>query len=285
MRRSGTARSSRSASATTSSTSSTSVRSTLDTRAGVRASERFKAGAILQIYRVRSDEPGVTLSPDDVDTLVSAGAVAELRQPQFAARHVARVVELGRRVMADGHRRLCHAGHRRAAVPAPRATARSCGDVAADPAIRCGRCRSLVHGFLPRRQQHGKRVGHSTPGAARTSSSTRWSIAIRPSRPGRFECSASVSMRDLRWRYLVTPAAPGASPTTSRRASLRGRHRAANLPALRQHDPAGFRSGRWQHARASRHQREVGGAAEPRALETIGTCRFRIVARSAGFVS
>jgi outer membrane protein assembly factor BamA len=49
----------------------------LDTRAGIRTSERFKTGAILQLYRVRSDESGITLSPDDVDTLVSAGAVAD----------------------------------------------------------------------------------------------------------------------------------------------------------------------------------------------------------------
>ena len=49
----------------------------LDARAGTRASERVKVGAILQLYRVRSDEPGVTLSSDDVDTLVSTGGVVE----------------------------------------------------------------------------------------------------------------------------------------------------------------------------------------------------------------
>ncbi len=49
----------------------------LDTRAGLRTSERFKSGAIFQMYRVHSDVTGVTLSPEDVDTLVSAGAVAE----------------------------------------------------------------------------------------------------------------------------------------------------------------------------------------------------------------
>ena len=49
----------------------------LDTRAGLRASERFKAGAILQLYRVHSEQPGVTLSPDDVDTLVSVGGITE----------------------------------------------------------------------------------------------------------------------------------------------------------------------------------------------------------------
>jgi outer membrane protein assembly factor BamA len=49
----------------------------LDTRAGWRISERAKAGAIFQLYRVSSDQSGVTLSPDDVDTLVSAGGVAE----------------------------------------------------------------------------------------------------------------------------------------------------------------------------------------------------------------
>jgi outer membrane protein assembly factor BamA len=49
----------------------------LDSRAGLRASERFKAGAIFQLYQVRSDITGVTLSPDDVDTLISAGVMAE----------------------------------------------------------------------------------------------------------------------------------------------------------------------------------------------------------------
>jgi outer membrane protein assembly factor BamA len=49
----------------------------LDTRLGARMSERSKVGAIVQVYQVRSDQTGVTLSPDDVDTIVSAGAVAE----------------------------------------------------------------------------------------------------------------------------------------------------------------------------------------------------------------
>jgi outer membrane protein assembly factor BamA len=49
----------------------------LDTRAGVRMSEHLKAGAIFQVYRLRSDQSGVTISPDDVDTLVSVGGVAD----------------------------------------------------------------------------------------------------------------------------------------------------------------------------------------------------------------
>lgn len=49
----------------------------VDSRLGRRLSERARAGAILQLYRVSSDHTGVTLSPDDVDTVVSAGAVAE----------------------------------------------------------------------------------------------------------------------------------------------------------------------------------------------------------------
>jgi outer membrane protein assembly factor BamA len=48
-----------------------------ESRLGIRKSERFKAGAIVQLYQVRSDEAGITLSPDDVDTLVSTGAVAD----------------------------------------------------------------------------------------------------------------------------------------------------------------------------------------------------------------
>jgi outer membrane protein assembly factor BamA len=49
----------------------------LDSRAGRRVSERLKAGAIFQLYQVRSDQSGITLSPDNVDTLFSAGGVAE----------------------------------------------------------------------------------------------------------------------------------------------------------------------------------------------------------------
>ena len=49
----------------------------LDARIGLRTSERFKAGAMVQLYRVRADQSGVTLSPDDVDTIWSAGAVAD----------------------------------------------------------------------------------------------------------------------------------------------------------------------------------------------------------------
>ena len=49
----------------------------LDIRGGMRTSERLKTGAILQVYRVGSDQSGITLSPDDVDTIVSVGAVAD----------------------------------------------------------------------------------------------------------------------------------------------------------------------------------------------------------------
>jgi len=49
----------------------------LESRLGMRTSERFKTGAIVQLYQVRSDESGITLSPDDVDRLTSAGAVAD----------------------------------------------------------------------------------------------------------------------------------------------------------------------------------------------------------------
>ena len=49
----------------------------LDTRIGLRTSERFKTGAMVQLYQVRADQSGVTLSPDDVDTIWSAGAVAD----------------------------------------------------------------------------------------------------------------------------------------------------------------------------------------------------------------
>ena len=49
----------------------------LDSRAGFWTSERFKAGGMFQLYQVRSDQSDITLSPDNVDTLVSVGAVAD----------------------------------------------------------------------------------------------------------------------------------------------------------------------------------------------------------------
>jgi outer membrane protein assembly factor BamA len=49
----------------------------VDARGGVRLTERWKAGMVAQVYQVRSDEADVTLSPDDVDTLISVGAVME----------------------------------------------------------------------------------------------------------------------------------------------------------------------------------------------------------------
>jgi outer membrane protein assembly factor BamA len=49
----------------------------LDGRIGLRASELWKSGAIFQIYRVSSDQPGITLSPDSHDTFVSFGGVTE----------------------------------------------------------------------------------------------------------------------------------------------------------------------------------------------------------------
>jgi outer membrane protein assembly factor BamA len=49
----------------------------LDARIGVRTSERWKSGAIVQVYRVGSDQDGITLSPDNHDTFVSFGGVTE----------------------------------------------------------------------------------------------------------------------------------------------------------------------------------------------------------------
>ena len=49
----------------------------LDARIGLRASERWKIGAMFQVYRVSSDQDGITLSPDNHDTFVSFGGVAE----------------------------------------------------------------------------------------------------------------------------------------------------------------------------------------------------------------
>jgi outer membrane protein assembly factor BamA len=49
----------------------------VDARIGVRASEQWKSGAIVQVYRVGSDQDGITLSPDNHDTFVSFGGVTE----------------------------------------------------------------------------------------------------------------------------------------------------------------------------------------------------------------
>ena len=49
----------------------------LDARIGLRASESWKNGAIVQVYRVASDLDGITLSPDNHDTFTSLGAVTE----------------------------------------------------------------------------------------------------------------------------------------------------------------------------------------------------------------
>ena len=49
----------------------------LDARIGLRASEQWKTGAIVQTYRVGSNQDGITLSPDNHDTFVSFGGVVE----------------------------------------------------------------------------------------------------------------------------------------------------------------------------------------------------------------
>jgi outer membrane protein assembly factor BamA len=49
----------------------------LDARVGRRHSERWKTGAIFQVYSVQSDTAGITLSPDDSDVFTGAGAVTE----------------------------------------------------------------------------------------------------------------------------------------------------------------------------------------------------------------
>ena len=49
----------------------------LDARIGRRGSEEWKSGAIVQVYRVGSDQDGITLSPDNHDTFVSLGGVVE----------------------------------------------------------------------------------------------------------------------------------------------------------------------------------------------------------------
>jgi len=49
----------------------------LDARIGLRASEQWKTGAIVQVYRVGSNQDGITLSPDNRDTFVSFGGVVE----------------------------------------------------------------------------------------------------------------------------------------------------------------------------------------------------------------
>ena len=49
----------------------------LDARLGRRHSERWKSGAIFQVYAAESDAPGVTLSSDDSDVFTGVGGVTE----------------------------------------------------------------------------------------------------------------------------------------------------------------------------------------------------------------
>ena len=49
----------------------------LDARIGVRASERWRSGAIIRFYGLRTDVGGVTLSPDNHDAFASLGSVIE----------------------------------------------------------------------------------------------------------------------------------------------------------------------------------------------------------------
>ena len=49
----------------------------VDARIGKRLSERSKLGGIVQLYQVRSEQSGITVSPDNVDTTTSLGGVLE----------------------------------------------------------------------------------------------------------------------------------------------------------------------------------------------------------------
>lgn len=49
----------------------------LDARIGLRRSEQWKNGAMFQVYRVGSNQDGITLSADNHDTFVSVGGVSE----------------------------------------------------------------------------------------------------------------------------------------------------------------------------------------------------------------
>ena len=135
----------------------------LDTRAGVRTSERFKAGAIFQVYQVRSDQAGITLSPDDVDTLVSVGAVAD-----YDGRNSRRDTSHGWWNSADALWRTGTGGYATLDIDVRRyqRLARRhglVGDVAADASVRRGRCRPFIHRLRLGWQQHGERVGIQLP--------------------------------------------------------------------------------------------------------------------------
>ena len=191
----------------------------LDTRIGLRTSERFKAGAMVQLYQVRADQSGVTLSPDDVDTIWSAGAVADYDTPQLAAGPVERMVELGGCGVEDGHRRLCHDEYRCATVPTARTSARACRHVVADAAVRRARCRSFIHRLRAGRQQHRKGLGIQRQARQEPVHQLAGVSLHGPSIPEPFASSASVSMQGWRSRRSAMRAPPGACPTTFRRVS------------------------------------------------------------------
>ena len=213
----------------------------------------------------------MTLSPDDVDTLVSAGAVARIRHAQFAAGHHRTV---------GGTRRMRRGGWAPAALRRWTSTfagtsvsrvGRSCRHLAADAAVRAGPM-SFLHTATSRWVEATRsEVGGSTPGAARTSSSTRWSIATPPSKPEPFRVFGVGLYAGLALAAFGDAGTAWSQSGRLFRGRHRGRrHRPADVSAVCQHDPPRFRPGRWQRPRAFRHQREVGCAAKPRAIAEVG---------------
>ena len=191
----------------------------LDARIGLRASEQWKTGAIVQVYRVGSDQDGITLSPDNPDTFVSFGVVAEYdtrdswKEPtrgwwnsvdalwrtgtgQYATLDVDlrrfQPVATRQTIVATTLLTL-QSGTRGVDVP-PTRTSRSAGRTpfAAGPSAR---------------------------DAARISSSTPWSIATPPCPLEAFACSGSTSTVGSLWPPSAILAPPGTIRTVSRMAS------------------------------------------------------------------
>ncbi len=146
----------------------------LDSRVGLRASERLKAGAIFQLYQVHSDQTGVTLSPDDVDTLVSPGAVLE-----YDTRNSRRDTSHGWWNSADVLWRTGTGGFATLDIDLRRyqRLARQHGLVATSLlTLQSGTTEAFRHTWISRWVEATRsEVGGSMPGAARTSSSARWS--------------------------------------------------------------------------------------------------------------
>ena len=192
----------------------------LDARIGLRASEQWKTGAIFQVYRVGSDQDGITLSPDNHDTFVSFGGVTEYdtrdrwREPSRGWWNS--VDALWR--TGSGEYATLDVDVRRYQPVATRQTIVATTLLTLQSGTR-GVDVPTYADLRARWGEHGARPRASARAAARISSSTPSSTATRPCPLEAFACSASTSTAGSPWRPSAISAPPGTIRTVSRTAS------------------------------------------------------------------